>query len=276
MNVCLQTQVASGSGQGNSSFDASTQVEPAQQIAPPVHSVADGMHASTSQKQLAPSVQGPAGPPAGSGARHESPPQHSPPPKVQDCDALLHGDGGVQAPLTQVSPVAKLQQSTSAAQVWPVPAQLDVVWQVPRVEPGGMSQASPPQQSPSTVQVPAWPTQGATQTCASGSQAPEQHWLPDVQAFPFGAQSAQVPVAPPEVSGTQRPEQQLSAPTVQSTPPSSQENGVSQMPLSVQAVPSQHGSGVRPAHDPPRGTQEVAAQRRMPASSGTHGAPPQH
>lgn len=168
-------QDASGSGQGKSGLPASTQVAPAQQRTPPEQEVPGAAQVGASQKQVAPGTQS-IRPPSWSVVKHRSPEQHSLPPKVQACAAPEHVAAGVHTPPVQVSPAAWLQQSESSAQVWPVCAQLvpgDV--QVPLVAPAGTSQASPAQQSASTVQVPAEPTHGAMQRCASGSHEPVQH-----------------------------------------------------------------------------------------------------
>jgi hypothetical protein len=57
----------------------------------------------------------------------------------------------VQTPLVHVS--VALQHGTPVEQLWLVAAQTAAAWQVPCVEPSGMLQAEPAQQSPSTVQL---------------------------------------------------------------------------------------------------------------------------
>ncbi len=188
----------------------------------------------------------------------------------------------MQTPPVQVS--AALQQRVEVLQLWPVPAHVPPVPQVPLVPPGGMLQASPTQQSASTVQAPALPTQGARQTWVVASHVPEQHWESTVQAFPFGAHAAHVPVLPPGADGTHRFEQQrvsvgpggmLHAPPLATQVP----GGSRQVRVSgSQVVPVQQGSGLAGVHAALRGTQapSATAQCRTSFASGTQGAPPQH
>jgi hypothetical protein len=140
-----------------------------------------------------------------------------------------------------------------------------LVPQVPLVSPGGMSQRSPAQQSPFTVQEPDAPTQGATHW--PPSQEPEQHCESVVQPFPVGAQAEQVPVVPPGADGTQAPEQHASAgdegvveqdaPVPMHVPTGSRQN-VPLSPTCWHVVPEQHGSGLAGVQATSRGTQEFA------------------
>jgi hypothetical protein len=126
----------------------------------------------------------------------------------QPWPASPHVDTGcVQMPSLQTSPPEEpfVQQSPSAEQPWPLaehePAD---VWHVPLVAPGGTSQRSPVQQSPSTVQLAAcgWQTR----------QVPSSHWASQhsaslAQVAPLGAHVG-VPQTPP----SQLPEQHCASP----------------------------------------------------------------
>lgn len=153
--------------------------------------------------------------------------------------------GTWQVPSRHCSPA--VQQGTVPEQLWPVPAQTAPVEQVPLVAPGGMSQASPAQQSPSTVQVPVEGTQGGLQTLPT--QAPEQQSSAEAQAPPDGLQVAgawQVKAGLPEG-------------------------------LSWHEAGAQQDGSSAPAQAAPDGEQaEVVAQRSTPAASGTQGTPSQH
>lgn len=205
---------------------------------------------------------------------------------VQGCETLEQVEGFSQIPSLQKSPVAQSQQSVSRPQDCPVAEQVvppDL--QVPEVAPGGTSQVSPEQQSAVTVQAPASGTHGVRQT--PPSQVPEQHWPPVVQAFPFGAQRAQVPLVAPGRT-VQRPEQQSAAATSHALPDDLQVGGggvttsvQTKNPASttsLQESSSQQVVSEAPAQRVPRGLQvlPVAEQRSTPAASGTQGENPQH
>lgn len=260
---------------------------PAQHGSPPKMHDAPWVRQVAQKQLLLPPVQGTTtfGSTA-SVATQESPVQQSGPPApgaAQEAEMAAHVAGAVQTPPVHCSPSAALQQSAAAAQVPPVAAQVEVELHVPLVAPGGTSQVSPEQQSPSTVQEPADPTQGATHTPALASQAPEQHWLSREQPLPFAAHWPQVPVAGSLTDATQAPEQHAPGSDVEHEAPSATQVQASwQEPpasVAVQVVPVQQGSGLVPGAQPaPRARQASlpAAQRRMPAASGTHGAPSQH
>lgn len=241
-----------------------------------------GRHArvSTSQKQVPVSVQGMAG---GGGAgllsRQTNPGQHSVPPNVQDCEAPEQVAGAVHTPPVQVSAVS--QHRVVPPQLCPVVAHVPPPDpQVPLVSPGGMLQDRPAQQSASAVQAPVSPTQRATHPI-SGSQTPEQHCASVEQAFPVGAQVAQVPVVPPGVDGKHTPEQQVSSGVaggiVQAASLARQVPGGSMQPSSAShVVPVQQVSAAG-SQALPRGRHApVTAQCRTPVASGTHGAMLQH
>lgn len=102
---------------------------------------------------------------------------------VQVWETSEQVGGSWQVPFRHCS-VGALQQRTVSEQAWLVPAQSTVeVRHVPLVEPAGMSQVRPAQQSAFTVQVPLSPTQG-TAPQVPAVQAFEQHSVATVQARP--------------------------------------------------------------------------------------------
>jgi hypothetical protein len=84
----------------------------------------------------------------------------------------------VHAPPLVPSHSSPLQQGIVALQGWPGPGQLELVWQVPLVMPGGKSQERPEQQSAFAVQIPfrGWQFCGVWQV--PPLQMPEQQELP--------------------------------------------------------------------------------------------------
>ena len=143
--------------------------------------------------------------------------------------------------LSQKPPVQERppQHGELALHAWPAsPQRLTSGWQVPEVVPLGTWQAKPAQQSAETVHEADCAWHSRTHWRVSRSQSCEQHSAPS-------AQTAPVPLhvgAAHLWSAPQVPEQQSSA--------------------AVQA--------------PPVETHATPPQRRMPASSGTHGEPSQH
>lgn len=193
------------------------------------------------------------------------------------------GAGGVQTPPVHVS--VGLQHG-SVAQERYVSAHVEVppLEQVPLVEPAGMSQVSPEQQSVGTEHVA--PLGWHTVRQKPPSQTPEQQLEAVVQAFPFGWQDW------PQIPERQEPKQQAGLAPPQAAPSTAHGSAGGSgaehaQPSSVthrHCEPSQHSpcTGVYPAagagaveHIAPRGRQ-VVAQRRTPTSSAMHGVPPQH
>jgi hypothetical protein len=161
----------------------------------------------------------------------------------QDWSCGWHVCGTPHLPERHCSPPATLQQSPSATQLPPVGAQTLADRHVPLVEPGGMLQARPVQQSLLAVQEPSAPVHGGAQV--PPWQLLEQQSLATVHPWPFGAQD----------TGTL----QLKVPAPK-----------------VQTVPAQQ----LPSSDPAQGAFSAVhadtVQRSTPAPSGTHGAELQH
>jgi hypothetical protein len=143
---------------------------------------------------------------------------------------------------TQLSPE---QHGLTVEHDWPLSAHV-AAWHVPAVEPLGFTQEKPAQQSLLAVQT--WPLGwhwiGSWQV--PPLQMPEQHSPAVEQEVPLSLQ------APPSVGIRQMlpNSSPMHCPEQQAVPPT------------VQVAPS--------------GTQLLALQRRIPWSSGTHGAPLQH
>lgn len=158
----------------------------------------------------------------------------------------------------------------------PTPAQVWTPPQVPLVEPSGMLQTAPVQQSPSAVQVPPAPTQAVTQAWLVGSQVPEQHWPSCAHVAPVGTHETQRPpkhwrlqqVSPVEQVAPRGEQLVVSTAHLYADTPSHwQEFGAQQEVSSspVQVVPAARQDG------------GAAVQWSTPvAGSGTQGAPPQH
>lgn len=183
------------------------------------------------------------------------------------CRAMpqLVGGGVVQIPPVQVS--VALQHWTVAEQLWLVLAQTDAAAQVPEVEPAGMAQEVPAQQSAFTVQVP--PT--AWQEDGGGEPEP-----------PPLVQSAQVPVVAPagmvqlllqqSVVAAQLPPVSLH---VLDEPGGRQAKNAPLSPYALQVSPEQQLVSVVPVQDAPNDLQEVGVtelppHRRTPVESGAH------
>lgn len=141
------------------------------------------------------------------------------------------------SPRKQESP---LQQAVPPwVHCWPRLTQA-AVWHVPVLEPEGITQASPEQQSELAVQAPAagWQVTGAVH--APPTQRPEQHDVPLVHAPPFAVQV--VPAVP-------------------------------QTPVARQVLPLQHWALL--VQDDPAGVQGTV-QRRTSDESDRHRALSQH
>ncbi len=171
----------------------------------------------------------------------------------------------MQIPPVQVS--VALQHWTVAEQLWLVLAQTDAAAQVPEVEPAGMAQEVPAQQSAFTVQVP--PT--AWQEDGGGEPEP-----------PPLVQSAQVPVVAPagmvqlllqqSVVAAQLPPVSLH---VLDEPGGRQAKNAPLSPYALQVSPEQQLVSVVPVQDAPNDLQEVGVtelppHRRTPVESGAH------
>jgi hypothetical protein len=206
--------------------------------------------------------------------------QHSPPPAVQPWDTSEQACGTAHTPPRHCSPPATLQHGTVAEQVWPVSAQVgpDVLHR-PLVAPGGISQESPAQQSPSMVQAPSLSTHRFAQ--APPAHLPVQHSASAAQVLPSGSHcgscSAQLP-------SMHMPEQHSDG-CVQSPPtlhpgsgiPETQYQPANGCAICWQLLPSQHAASPAPVQVAPSGLQaETEAHLRTKLSSGTQGARPQH
>jgi hypothetical protein len=149
----------------------------------------------------------------------------------------------VQTPLVHVS--VALQHGTPVEQLWLVAAHTAAAWQVPCVEPSGMPQAEPAQQSASPVQVPpgAWqevdepepPVQSAHLPLV---QVPLQQSVPAAQLPPVSLQIA-TGVAPVEGRHANHP---LSPYLVQVSP---EQQLVSEVPVQ-EAPKGVHADGATP------------------------------
>ena len=160
-------------------------------------------------------------------------------------------------PLVQLSPE---QQPSDGEQVCPAPEQVAPALQVPVVEPEGMLQLRPVQQSPEVLQAVScgWQACGAAQLPLVHTL--EQHSALFVQALVLGLQvpASGVPASapPPLVPGTWHAEV-------------SSEVG-------RHAVPAQQVEAFG-SHVVPKAAQvAAAAQRRTPSEPGTQAVPLQH
>jgi hypothetical protein len=159
-------------------------------------------------------------------------------------------------PLVQLSPE---QQPSVGEQVCPAPEQVAPALQVPVVEPEGMLQLRPVQQSPEVLQAVSWGWHAAGAAQLPLVHTLEQHSELFVQALVLGLQvpASGVPAsAPPLVPGTWHAEV-------------SSEVG-------RHAVPAQQVDAFGSQLVPSAAQVAAAAQRRTPSAPGTQAVPLQH
>ncbi len=143
--------------------------------------------------------------------------------------------------------------------------------QVPLVEPAGMSQVSPAQQSAVWVHV---PSAGMHETQCVPSHLPPQQFALVVQVAPSFAQGE--PQAPPLHAPKQQGVEPLQVWPSRAQGPIAVAQAQPTSGMSWHVVPSQQ-DGVPPTEQvAPCGRQEFGAQRGIPCASFTHGALPQH